>query len=294
MLPQRPHFFALCAGLAFALCASPQASQVFKSATRAVPIYATVTDSSGRLVTDLTAKDFQIDDNGTRQVITVFKNGLQPITIAMLLDASPSLFPVYGRTAEAVTEFAKQLRPGDRACLGRFSQSVTLDPQLTGDAETLLKGLAMPAPWPAGTALWDAIEAGRSALGAEGGRRVVLVVTDGADNASRVDPNVTRTRLQREGVLVYAIAVRGRFGFDMSELGALANATGGRAIELQSAADVPSTMQGIADELHQQYVLGFAPETLDDRLHRLDVKVKGAGFTVRAPRMYFAARAEAR
>jgi Ca-activated chloride channel family protein len=280
--------------LSLAAVLSLEAQQTFRSGTNIVAVYATVTDARGALVSDLTAADFQIDDNGARQTISIFKNDVQPITIAILLDGSPSLFPAADRSAAAVIEFSKRLLPADRATIGTFSHTVTLDPQLTSDSTTLLGRLAAPAAWPAGTALWDAIEAGRSALAAEGGRRVVLVVTDGADNASRVDPNRTRSALQREGVMVYAIAVRGRFGLDTSEIGALANATGGRALTLTSADDMPAAMQRIADELHHQYVLGFASTSLDDRLHRLDVTVKRRDLVVRARRMYFASKAELR
>ena len=275
--------------LALAFLASAWPEQVFKTGTDMVPIYATVTGAHGELVRDLTAADFVIEDNGARQTITVFERDIQPITIAILLDVSPSLFPAASRAAAAVTEFAMRLLPGDRACVGTFGHAVVLDPSLTGDAAALRARLNAAAPWPAGTALWDAIEAGRAALAAEGGRRVVLVVTDGADNASRVNPDDARAKLQREGVMVYAMAIRGRFGLDTSELGALAKATGGRSIELGSATDVPAAMQSVADELHQQYLIGFSPARLDGRVHRLDVKVKRPDVTVRARKMYVAA-----
>jgi Ca-activated chloride channel family protein len=280
--------------LAACAVASGAAGQVFRSGTRVVPIYATVTDQSGALVSDLAAADFQIDDNGKRQTISLFKSDVQPITIAILLDASPSLFPSARQTGAAVSEFVRRLMPDDRACLGTFSHAVTLDPALTSDTGALMRRLSNAAPWPAGTALWDAIDAGRSALRDEGGRRVVLVVSDGADNASRGDPDNIRTSLQREGVMVYAIGIRGRFGLDTSEIGALSNATGGRSVELKSAADIPSAMQSIADELHRQYVIGFSPDKLDDKLHRLDIKVKRAGLTVRARRSYIALKDDAR
>ena len=282
----------LALALAFLVPAWPQ--QVFKSGTNLVPIYATATNEKGELVRDLTAADFQIEDNGARQAISLFKNDVQPITIAILLDVSPSLFPAAGHAAAVVTEFASRLLPGDRACVGTFGHTVVLDPSLTQDAATLRARLVASGPWPAGTALWDAIEAGRSALEAEGGRRVVLVVTDGADNASRINPDDTRARLQREGVLVYALAIRGRFGLDTSELGALARATGGRAIELQAKEDVGPTVQRIADELHRQYVLGFSPARLDGRVHRLDVTVKRPGVTIRARKMYVASAGDTR
>jgi Ca-activated chloride channel family protein len=269
-------------------------SQVYKTGTHVVPIYATVTDARGQLVRDLTAADFEIQDNGARQTVSMFTNDVQRVTVAILLDESPSLFPAASRTTAAVTEFTTRLLPDDRACIGMFGHTVTLDPQLTGNPQTLLARLNGPKTWPAGTALWDAIDAGRAALAAEGGRRVVLVVSDGADNASRVDPNDVRIRLQREGVLVYAIGVRGRFGLETSELGALASASGGRGIELRGSDDLPAVMAAIADELHHQYVIGFSPASLDGRLHRLEVKIKRPGLTVRARRMYLAANSEAR
>jgi VWFA-related protein len=281
-----------CLACTAAYPSARQNTQVFSGSTHVVPVYATVTDGRGELVSDLGVSDFQIEDNGVRQSIAIFKHDIQPITIAILLDASPSLFPAAGQTTAVVAELTRRLLPDDRACVGTFSHVVTLDPHLTGRADALVARLGAPAPWPAGTALWDAIEAGRTALADEGGRRVILVVTDGEDNASRVDPDAARAALQREGVIVYAVAVRGRFGLDMSEVGALANATGGRAMELKSSTDVSTAIQRVADELHAQYVLGFNATKLDGKLHRLDVTVKRPGATVRARRTYFAAKAE--
>jgi Ca-activated chloride channel family protein len=274
--------------LSVAVLAPAGTQQVFKSGTHMVPIYATATNAKGELIRDLTLADFLVDDNGARQRLTVFENGEQPITIALLLDVSPSLFPAAGRAAAAVTEFANRLLPGDRACAGTFGHTVVLDPGLTGSADVLRNRLSAPAPWPAGTAMWDAIDAGRTALANEGGRRVVLVVTDGTDNASRVNPDETRATLQREGVLVYAIGIRGRFGLETSEIAALARATGGRAVELKSTDEIGPAMQRIADELHHQYLIAFSPAHLDGRVHRLDVKSKRPGITIQARRMYVA------
>jgi Ca-activated chloride channel family protein len=285
---------ASVARFASSASSAPPQSQTFRASTNIVPIYATVTDGSGGLVNDLEASDFEVHDNGARQAITVFRRGAQPITIAILLDTSPSLFPEAARTAAAISEFASRLRDDDRAALGVFSHAVTLDPSLTRDAAALLDRLRAPAPWPAGTALWDAIDAGRQALMHEGGRRVVLVVSDGADNASRAAPDAIRSALQREGVVVYAIAVRGRFGLDTSEMGALAGASGGRLMELRTADDLPAAMQQVADELHHQYQLGFAAARLDDRVHRIEVKVRRRGLVVRARRAYLASATEVR
>jgi len=267
---------------------APDKAQVFRAGVNTVPIYATVTDARGVLIPNLGMSDFQIDDDGRRQAITFFKSGIQPMTIAVLLDSSPSLFDVALRLRKAVAEFVGHLRPDDRACLGTFSHVVTLNPALTGDHDVLLRRLGDDAPYPAGTALWDAIEAGRAAVSAEGGRRVVLVVTDASDNSSVADIDALRTRVEREGVMVYGVGVRGLEGLQTRELSAIARSTGGRYFELKSTDDVAAAMLRVADELHQQYVLGFSPRTLDDRVHRIDVKIARPGFTVRAQRSYFA------
>jgi hypothetical protein len=104
---------------------------------------------------------------------------------------------------------------------------VSLDPTLTADADALVKHLGEDVPWPAGTALWDAVEAGRAALERESGRRVILVVSDAKDNCSRVDVDALRARVQHDGIMVYAINIRGREGIDTSALRALARETGG-------------------------------------------------------------------
>ena len=122
--------------------------------------------------------------------------------------------------------------------------------------------------------------------------RVILVVSDAEDNCSRVDVDALRERVQHDGIMFYAISIRGREGLDTSELRALARATGGWSFELKPADDVVGAARRVADELHRQYLLGFAPASLDDKLHRIDVKVTKRGASVHARRSYVASRHE--
>lgn len=287
----RWHFAVAAIGLAAlsSLDARPAiGQQPLRSGVDLVPVYATVTDRAGRLVTDLSVEDFEILDNGRRQRITTFGAGIRPFSIAILLDRSPSLFEAASRTQEAITAFTRHLQPRDNACLGTFGHTVSLVPDLTNDSETLLQRLGDDVPFPAGTALWDAIEAGRLALANEGGRRVILVVTDAADNCSRTDPSLLRTSLERDGVLLYAVGIRGREGLSLRELSAMARMTGGWYFELRPTDDVSKTMERVADELHRQYVIGFSPQALDDKVHRIEVRMARSGLTVRARRSYVA------
>jgi VWFA-related protein len=260
----------------------------FQVPVNVVPVYATVTDSTGALVTDLRVDDFEIRDQGQRRKIEVFKSDVQPIAVAVLLDTSPSLFDVALPTQSLVAAFTRNLLSADRAAVGTFSHVVTLNRQLTNDPDVLLRRLADEAPFPAGTALWDAIDVGRATVTLEGGRRVVLVVTDAVDNCSATDINEVRTRLEREGVTVYAVGFRGRQGQQTREVMAIARATGGWHLNLTSQDDPAAAGRRVAEELHRSYLLGFPPRTLDGKLHGIEVRVKRAGLEVRARRNYWA------
>ena len=272
------------------ISAGTLAQQTFRTGVDTVAIYATVTNDAGAIITGLDQRDFIVEDNGRPRPVTTFTRDLQPITLALLLDRSPSLFGRAARMQDAVADFLKRLLPGDRTTLGFFSHVVTLKPELQTDADALIRRLGDDAPFPAGTALWDAIEAGRAAVTAEPQRRVVLVLTDAADNSSASDIDAVRRQIELDGVMVYGVGVRGREGLPTSEMRAITRSTGGWYFELTPDADIAATMQRIADELHQQYVLGFAPEVLDGRVHRLNVKTTRKGLIVRARRTYVAAK----
>jgi VWFA-related protein len=117
---------------------------------------------------------------------------------------------------------------------------------------------------------------------------VVLVVSDAVDNSSASNISDVRTSLEREGVMVYGVGVHGRQGLQVREMTAIARATGGWFYSLGLQDDPARAAQRISDELHRQYVLGFSPGVLDGKLHRLDVRVRRSGLTVRARRNYWA------
>jgi Ca-activated chloride channel family protein len=128
------------------------------------------------------------------------------------------------------------------------------------------------------------------------GRKVVLVFTDGDDTASRRGMGDVLDRARQEEVMVYAIGLQSEFfnGQRMvrsrpdRSLRRLAEETGGGYFELQKTAELAPTFTRVAQELHSQYTLGFAPGTLDNREHRLEVRMKQPGQTARARRSYIA------
>jgi Ca-activated chloride channel homolog len=184
-----------------------------RSSTRTVAVYATVSDESGRLVTDLTADEFEVYDRGKRQPLTVFVSDIQPITIVVMLDRSESMRANFRLVEAAADEFVKKLMPVDRARIGSFATRIQVDPRDFTSDHAEMTDILRTELQPAGpTPLWNAVGVGMTALARQEGRRVVLVFTDGIDRPLNGSPNnlslrdVTR-RAQAENVMVYGIGL---------------------------------------------------------------------------------------
>lgn len=296
----------------------------FKTGVRTVPVFVTVTDAEGRLVPDLSRDDFEIYDNGKLQPISVFASDVQPITIVMMLDRSGSMVENFELVREAAEEFVKRLLPADKARIGSFSNRIQVDPRsFTSDQTELVSILRTQLQEPGPTPLWNAVSAGMNALFSQQGRRVVLVFTDGAD-APGMDRANNQTfegvskRAREQDVMVYAVGLSGTAGYrgrsargmyggrGMSgrggvrppqgggpqqpdpNLARLAAESGGGYFELDSTDNLGATFARVADELHRQYALGFVPAKLDDKMHKLEVRIKRPGLTARARQSYVA------
>ena len=293
------------------------AQQPFKSGAQTVVVYATVTDSSGHIVTDLTRDRFEVYDGGKAQTITTFANDVQPITVVMMLDRSVSMLHNFSLVEEAAGTFVDRLGSSDKARIGSFSNRIEVDPRdFSSDKEELRHILKTELQDPGPTPLWNAMGVGMTALLHQTGRRVILVFTDGMDRPMNGRSNnlslkdVSR-RADEEDVMVYGIGLVGDpfagYGGQFSRGGLgprpqgqpdrpdpglekLAAASGGGYFELTRTADLEGTFARVADELHHQYLLGFTPAKVDGKSHPLDVRVKGEGLTVRARKSYLSAR----
>ena len=272
-----------------AIAATAASPPQFRSSISSVAVYATVSDRSGRLVTDLTRDDFTVRDNGRPVDISLFSNDPQPITVAVMLDMSGSMLSRFQRVRSSTIEFIEALLPADRAQIGTFGDEVSVNPMLTADKDVLMRVLHQEL-WPGGaTPLWNALDAAMTALSNETGRRVVLALTDCGDSCifrRCTSFNDVEKRAVREGFMVYAIGME-RPGL-ASEIVELAEETGGGHYEIRADDDLTSTFIRIADELRRQYLIGFAPLERDGRMHKLDVAVKREGLTVRARKNYLA------
>jgi Ca-activated chloride channel family protein len=270
----------------------------FRSASQTVAIYATATDSGGRLIPDLVQEHFEVLDNGAVRPLSIFKSDIQPITVVIMLDTSGSMTLNLDLLKAAAEQFVLRLLPEDRARIGSFSDKIIISPRFTSDRDALVRILRNDIQFGNPTFLWDALNDSMSALAEESGRRVVLIFTDGEDSKSRrFEFNDVLARAVNEDFMIYAIGLQsqilGRTTRPDRSLRRIAEQTGGGYFELQRTADLSSTFTRVADELHRQYVLGFSIEKLDGTTHRLDVRAKVQGVTVRARKSYVAAPAGA-
>lgn len=302
---------------------TPQDQQqpTFRSGTKTVAVYATVSENSGRLVPDLTRDDFEIREDGKVRPLTLFASENQPITIVVMLDKSGSMRTSYGLVRGGAEALVKRLSAGDKARIGTFSSKIVMEPEeFTNDQNALVRILRSGEPPEGPTPLWNAGNEAVTTLATQQGRRVVLLFTDGADNPGNFKTNnLTQIdvmeRAQREDVMVYAIGLESRtppmggggparggmsggfgggnpFGIQRPDPGlpTIAGETGGGYFELRSADDLSATFARVAEELHRQYALGFEPEKLDGKTHKLEVKVKKSGLKVRARKHYVATK----
>jgi Ca-activated chloride channel homolog len=277
------------------LTIAAQEQPTFRAGTQIVPVYTTVLDSQGRLVPDLEQTDFTILDNGKPQEITFFQNEVTPFTVVVMMDYSASMTANLDLLEAASEQFLLRMLPEDKGQVGAFSDKIQFSGAFTSDRDDLigaLEDLQFGNP----TRLWDAVDASMEELKSVEGRKVVLVFTDGDDTASRRGMGDVLDRARQEEVMIYAIGLQSEFfnGQRMvrsrpdRSLRRLAEETGGGYFELQKTAELAPTFTRVAQELHSQYTLGFAPATLDNREHKLEVRMKQPGQTARARRSYIA------
>ena len=287
----------------------------FRAGSDIVRVFATVTDRDGRLVTSLTQTDFELRDEGKPQPITVFDKTPRPIRLILMLDVSGSMEGNLPLLRAAAQQLFTRLSNDDVARVGTFGHDVRIGSSFTHDAGALARELPEQIVADAPTPLWRAINDAMDGFGEPEGesRRVVLVLSDGKDSG----PISFRTRYisqadvvdraKRDDVMVYAIGMRSRSarrappglgagGLQAalledrpdSGLALVAELTGGGYTEIDFRQDLGAAFAQVADELHSQYVLGFAPPKRDGKVHDLDVRVTPRGLKPRARKTYLA------
>jgi Ca-activated chloride channel homolog len=302
----RPLAFVAVAWIALG---QAQSQPVFRGRGDTVRVFATVLDHDGRLVTTLGQKDFDVRDEGKSQPITLFDNSPQPIRIVVMLDVSGSMAGNLSLLRTASEALLDRLRPDDLARVGTFGKEVHIGPAFTSDRRELLAALPNFIPPDSPTPLWRGLDEAMDTFSKEADeRRVILVLTDGKDTGSmdfRHKPSSEGEIIDRaraDDVMIYAVGMRSRYqhpmGMDLRQalledmpdpgLAKVAEESGGGYMEIKLGQDLDAAFARVADELHAQYLLGFAPPKRDGKVHKIDVRVTGNGLKPRARRSYVA------
>jgi len=290
--------------------AAAQQQPVFRGKGDAVRVFVTVTDRDGRLVTTLARTDFEVRDEGKPQPITQFDNSPQPVRLVVMLDVSGSMSGNLPLLRAAAEQLFTRLRPDDLARVGSFGYDVTISPSFAHDPNELRAMLPETIAADAPTPLWRAVQEAMDTFGDEADqRRVILVLSDGKDSGPidfRHRPSSQGDvidRARNDDVMVYAIGMRSRPQRPMGPvdlrsalladlpdpgLARVAEETGGGYAEIRYGEDLGAAFARVADELHSQYLLGFAPPKRDGKVHRIDVRVTGKGVKPRGRKSYLA------
>ncbi len=270
---------------------------IIRAEVEVVNILATVRDRRGNYVSDLKREDFDIYEDGVLQRLEYFSyesgDDAQPLTIVLLIDTSGSVKDKLRFEQMAATEFlSKTLRENkDMAAVIQFDSEINLIQDFTYDFDVLNKAI-LDIRAGGATKLYDAIFlAVEELLAREVGRKVLVILSDGADTQSIVREQESIRAAQREDALIYGIGVRSRAGADFDKLRKFATATGG--LFFKSKADL-GRLREVFDQINQeiknQFSLGYVSSNprRNGEFRQIEVRVKRRGLKVTHRKGYYA------
>ena len=289
-----------------------------------VNILASVRDKRNALVANLEKDEFTVLEDGKAQTIKYFTRETDlPLTIGLLVDVSRSQENLIGIEQNAAFQFFSQvLRKKDEAFLISFGeesellQDYTSSPRLLQDG---LRGLRVssgvgglgPGPVPTaggprGTVLYDAVYlAASDKLRTEVGRKVIVVITDGVDEGSRLTLNQAVEAAQKADAVVYSIDYQdphlygpfgGFGGGGESALRKISDETGGHVYKVDRRTTLEQVFKELQDEMRSQYSIAYTPtnEVKDGSYRKLDIKLSNKDYKAQARKGYYAIKPESR
>jgi Ca-activated chloride channel family protein len=269
----------------------------FRSTVNLVSVSAVVRDRRGRVMSSLTSKDFEIIDGGRRRPVIDFQSDTTaPASVALLIDGSGSM------ALGAATDFSRRISADvlasldprrDNAALLSFDTRLLTLCEFTRDFDRIRKGLVKVDAF-GSTSLYDAI-AGSAAHVANRtqNRRAVIVLTDGADNASAYTPEQVSWIASTIDVPVYVFAVGDGAALPVnregkaqpSPLAELAIATGGDLFIANTPELIAAAVKRVAEELRHQYVIAFEASA-EGGLRRVEIRTRKSDLNVRSRNWY--------
>jgi Ca-activated chloride channel family protein len=270
--------------------------------TELVVVPAVVTDARGQHVSGLSQENFRVYEDGRPQDIGVFQRGEASVTLGLIVDRSRSMRPKTALLLAAVSAVLHSSRPGDELFAVDFNDRVlpaaSGSPPFTDDVKVL--ETALTAVQAEGrTALYDGVAEGLMHLQlGHAGRQALIVVSDGGDNASQHTYTQILALARRSEAVIYAIGLLGMSPDEEDEdaglLKRLCKETGGVAYFPKTAGEIAAVSTHIANDLREQYTLGFTPAERTDKRAFRTIKVTAiaagqGGLHVRTRAGYIAA-----
>jgi Ca-activated chloride channel homolog len=272
-------------GLVMALALQPvsygQQAPLFRAETRLVVLYATVTNSSGEAVTSLDQGAFAIFENGKRQPIALFRRDDIPVSVGLLIDNSGSMRRLRPKVEAAALAFARASNPQDEIFVLNFADKPRVDVPLTSDIHRLEAAIARVDAL-GGTAMYDAIDMAEEYLRAHAtrDRKVLLILTDGNDNASATSLDRVEKQAERSQVVIDAVGLfsendAAQVSKGRHELDRLVARTGGLAYYPTSVDQIETVALDLAQRIRSQYMIAYAPlnQSLDGSYRTIRVSV---------------------
>src|SRR5579863_23202 len=238
---------------------------VFRKEVDEVTLHASVVDDHFRPITDLTKNDFTVFEDGKPQKITYFKNEDIPVALGIVIDNSGSMRDKRPQVNAAALNLVRSSNPQDQVFVVNFNEEYFLDQDYTGSIPKLKDALERIESR-GGTALYDAVVASADHLKKSGAleKKVLLVVTDGEDNASRESLEQALRRLEeKNGPTIYTIGLLGEEHEKRARraLREMAEDTGGVAFFPKNLDEVEAITQQIAHDIRNQYTIQYKPTT---------------------------------
>ncbi len=254
---------------------------------RVVSLSPIVTDASGRYVKGLSRKDFTLLVDGRSQEIETFEAASSALSVVLVLDVSTSMALKLREARAAALDFLGALKPADRAAVLTFGTNVVGFTPFTTDRAVARKALE-DAKVSGETALYDATAVALRRLREAGGRRAVVLFTDGEDNRSRMSIDQVVDLARAAEASVFAVAQVGtEVKALLRGLDRLAEETGGRAWFISAIRNLPGVFREVVAELENQYFLTFTPADQRPRTwHKVEVRMNRPGLTVRARKSF--------
>jgi VWFA-related protein len=257
----------------------------FRSDTRLVVLHASVVDKKGKLVTNLNQANFKVFENGQPQQVKIFRREDVPVSLGIIIDDSGSMMTKRARVEAAALSLVRESNPQDEVFIVNFNDDAFLDVPFTSDAKKLEQGLAR-IDSRGGTAMRDAINMSLDYMKQEAkkDKKVLLVITDGNDNASTSSLEKLVQRSNQSDTVVYSIglftdeekheAVKAR-----RALNELTMATGGLAYYPKEVSDVQALAVEIAHDIRNQYTIAYTPtiQALDGSYRQIKVTADAPG-----------------